>query len=361
MTVYIVLLCYLLLIDAISRLLPEKKQRLFQAIGGGIGLWVVLSLRSVYCGVDLVQDDAQGARNYLWMFNDAQSRSFTELLFGYSERIEPGWMVLCKLLSFISDNFIVFLSLIAAIQIILIGFVLKKSSRDIIFSYIVYFCFGLYAFSFSGLRQSTAIAVTFFASYFLMKDKPKTFFILVLLAFTLHRSSLLFLIALFLRKVKFTKGRAVIISLAVLILLPFLGILTQFFSTALFSERYNVSAVMDSGGAYTMFAVYGLLVLLSFRFPNTPGNGFLRYMILASFAIQSLGVVSSSYLTRIGYYFQVFFLLYFPILVEAYFSKKARKPIMLLASFLFLAFFYLTTKNSPLNVIPYNYFWVISY
>lgn len=361
MTVYIVLFCYLLLIDAISRLLPEKKRRIFQAIGGGIGLWVVLSLRSVYCGVDLVQDDAQGARNYLWMFNDAQSRSFTELLFGYSDRIEPGWMVLCKLLSLISDNFIVFLSLIAAIQIFLIGFVLKKTSNDIIFSYIVYFCFGLYALSFSGLRQATAIAVTFFASYFLMKDKPKTFIVLVLLAFTLHRSALLFIIALILRKVKFTKGRAVTMALAVLILLPFLGVLTQFFSSALFSERYNVGAVMDSGGAYTMFAVYGLLVLLSFRFPNTPENGFLRYMILVAFAIQSLGVVSSSYLTRIGYYFQIFFLLYFPILVEAFFNKKARKTIMILASILFLFFFYLTTKNSPLNIIPYNFFWELSF
>lgn len=361
MAIYILLLFYLLLIDGLSSLIPENKRKSFQAIGGGLGLWLVLSLRSIYCGVDLVQGDIQGARNYLWMFTDVQSRTFSELLFGYSDRIEVGWMVLCKLLSYVSDNFYVFLSLIAAIQIFLIGFVIKKTSKDVIFSYVVFFCFGLYALSFSGLRQAMAFSITFFASYFLMKDKKITFVLLVLLASTMHQSALVFLIALLFNIIKYTNSRAAIISLLVIVLIPVLGWLTSMLSSFLFPERYNASVVIDSGGAYTMFAVYGVLVLLGFRANNNRENGFIRYMIILAFAIQSLGVISSSYLTRLGYYFQIFYLLYFPVLIESYFSLKNRKAVMFVASLLLLLFFYLTMKNSPLNVIPYSFFWEVPY
>lgn len=360
MTIYIILLCYLLLTDAISSLIPEKRRRFFQAIVGGFGLWIVLSLRSVYCGVDLVQG-GQGDRNYLWMFENAQTRSFSELLFGYTDRIEPGWMILCKLLSYISDNFIIFLSLIAAIQIFLIGFVLKKTSKDILFSYIVYFCFGMYAFSFSGLRQATSIAITFYASYHLMRGKLSLFVLLVIVAATMHISALLFFIAIVFNRIRYNNRNALTIIIIVLLLTPFLGWLTVSLSSIIFSGRYDVNAILDSGGAYTMFAVYGLLVLLGFRFKDNHENGFMRYMIVMAFAIQSLGIVSSAHLTRIGYFFQMFFLLYFPVFLESYINKRARKFIMFIGSVFFLVFFYLTTKNSPLNVIPYSFLWQIPY
>ena len=356
MTVYIVLFVYLLLIEALSRSLSKKKRRNFLVICGGFGLWLVLSLRSVYCGVDLMQGVA-GARNYLWMFEDAKSQSFSSFLFGYGDRLEAGWMVLCKLLSLLSGNFNVFLALIAAIQIFLIGFVLKNTSKNITFSYIVYFCFGLYALDFSALRQATAFAITFCASYFLLKNKSKIFLLLVILATTIHQSSILFLIVFFFRKLKFTDLRAITLFVSIILALPVLGFLVELLSAAVFSGHYNAKAVLDSGGAYTMFVVYGLLVLLSLRFPNNKENDFIRYMITLAFVSQSLGVVSSSYLTRIGYFFQVFFLLYFPLLLETYFDKKDRGFIMFLGSLLFLAFFYLTTVNSPLEIIPYKFFW----
>lgn len=356
MTIYILLLVYLLLIDAFSNFIPKKVRRSYQTLFGGIGLWLVLSLRSVNCGVDLVQGEL-GSRNYLWMFNDVQSRPLSDLLFGYSDRIEAGWMVLCKLLSYVSGNFGVFLSIIAAIQLFFIGFVIHKTSKDIILSYIVYFCFGLYALSFSGLRQATAFAITFFASYFLMNHKPITFALLVLLASTIHMSALLFLVAFLFDKFKYTNRRAALSVLIVVLLVPVLGQLTEILSSFLFSDRYNINAALDSGGAYTMFTVYGVLVLLGFRVQDNRVNGFIRYMVIIAFAIQSLGVISSSYLTRLGYYFQMFFLLYFPVLNETYISSKNRKATMFVASLLFLVFFYLTMRSSPLNIVPYSFFW----
>lgn len=356
MTVYIILLVYLLLIEALSKSLSEKRRRNFQVIFGGLGLWLVLALRSVYCGVDLMQGEA-GTRNYLWMFEEAQLNSFSSFLFGYGDRLEAGWMVLCKLFSLFSDDFNVFLAFIAAIQIFLIGFVLYRTSSNIIFSYIIYFCFGLYALSFSGLRQATAFAITFFASYYLLKDKLKLFFLLIVLASTIHQSALIFLIVFFIRKLKFTKSRAITLFAIVILVLPVLGYLVSVISSALFSSHYNAKDALDSGGAYTMFIVYGLLVLLSLRFPNNRENDFIRYMIMLAFASQSLGTVSSTYLTRIGYYFQMYFLLYFPILLETYIDKNSRGFVQFVGSLLFLAFFYLTMVNSPLAVIPYKFFW----
>ena len=83
----------------------------------------------------------------------------------------------------------------------------------------------------------------------------------------------------------------------------------------------------------------------------------LRGLILFAVIGQSLGIISSSSMTRIGFYFSIFFTLLIPEISNSFFGKKNRVLGSFITSVMFILFFYLTVKDGYLDVVPYYYFW----
>lgn len=354
MSVFIALFIYLLLI----KFFINSRNRKATCVLAGFGLWVVLALRSPYCGIDLVSG-ASGSANYYNMFEKAMDASISQILNGDLTRIsnmERGWLLYCKFVSLFSSQFQVFLAITALVQLGLIGFVFYKYSNDIILSYIVYFCFGLYIISFSGIRQSTAFSITFLSFHYLLRKKYVKFLLIVLLATFIHNSALFFLLVLPINNIRFTPAKTRMAILCIFLLVPYLSVIIKIIVPFLFGNRYQ--NYEDSGGAITLFLLYTLIcsVSLKIKLQNTRDN-LIRGLIIIAVACQSLGYISTGAITRITFYYSIFFSLLFPDLIISYSNNRTRSVLSLFISLLLLEFFYLTNRDGYLNVIPYSFFW----
>ena len=347
MGVFWFLICFLFVVKLVSQ---RTNNRLFETMMGALGCWAVLALRSPYCGVDLLQHGI----SYYYIFHMLNDSSWSQTisLFNY---MESGWVVYCYFVSLFTNSFNVFLAITALIQIIPIAIVFYYYSKDISFSYLIYICLGLYVFSFSGLRQTIAISMVLFAFLALQKDKKWLFVLLVLLASSFHRSSIIFLFIIFLNKKTLSFKRSVFLLLVLFLSLPFLHVIINFLTSLLFPRRYT--KYENEGGAITMFIVYIVLLLLSYLNKTENKNiHFFRWMILCCVGCQSLGIISTGAMTRIGFYFSIFFPLLLPE-IPAAFEKKSALIVNLIACIALIAFFYLTTKDGYLNVVPYYFAW----
>lgn len=114
---------------------------------------------------------------------------------------------------------------------------------------VVYVCF-YYMASMNIMRQYIAVAILFFATYFLEKQKYKTYIFFVLIAFLFHYSSILGFIILFIYLVsdnekKLTVGRFIMINLIVIVsLVAFVIVFNSRysqFSTYFSNTIFNVS------------------------------------------------------------------------------------------------------------------------
>lgn len=358
MGIFIVLFAYLLLVRLFSTNRSNERSRRRTAIFCGLGLWVVLALRSPFCGHDLLGGEMEGY-SYYNMFHMMASTSWSSLFDSFYDKssIESGWLLYCKIIILFTDYFQIFLAITAALQIIMIGYVIYKLSDDIVISFITYFAFGLYVMSFSGLRQSMAYAMTFLASYFLLKKKNAPFFLLVIMAYFIHRSAIVFILMFFLGKIKLTRQRLNLAVVVSLLTIPFFSLLSSYITAFVFPEKY-AQHVVEESGAIGLFLLYLFLFFLSQKIPT--GNqkmDFIREMILLAVLGQSLGIFDAGYSTRIAFYFSIFFTLYFPILINHYSDFKPKREITISVSVGLFAFFCWYVRGGYLNVVPYYFFW----
>lgn len=330
-------------------------QRAIQTTLSGLGLWLPLALRSPHCGVDLI---GRGI-GYVGYFERVANTSWNNLFHLHLFHFEKGWTVLNRIIAVITSDRQVFLAIIAAIGVALVSYTIYKYATNVLVSFVTYACLGLYIFSFSGIRQATAIAVTFFAAHFLLKENKNQliFAALVLIASSFHSSAIIFLAAwpLSLRRLNREKGFIMLVFL--LGALPFLSSIINFLTPILFGTKYG--NYENEGGAFTMFAVYTVIYISSLMIEdeeNPNKLSFYRFMLLSAAACQSLGLISNGAMTRIGYYFCIFYALYVPYFINLYFHQTS-KIISFVAVTLLIVFFYLTTSGGYLNVVPYYFFW----
>lgn len=324
--------------------------RAVQTILSAFGVWLVLALRSPYCGVDLL------GGGYLDTFVQMTDKSWDEL--SAIEKFEPGWSAYCKLCSYITNDPQMFLAITAAITVGPIAWMIYRYAHSIFLAFVVYVSFGLYLFAFSGIRQALALSITFFASHFVLQKKHLFLFvILVLLASLIHSSAIIFLIAWSVSYIRLTKWRGICFLGALFILLPLLSSIVQFLAPIIFGRDYL--GYQDEGGAINLFLLYALLFALSLTV-NMSSN-YLRWMLLFAMAGQSLGTISSSAMTRIAYYFSIYYILFFPEYLSHFKTQQVRYLLTGIISILFIIFFYLASSGGYLNVVPYHFFWEPGY
>ena len=115
-----------------------------------------------------------------------------------SSRMEIGYLAFVKIISSFIESPKLYQIIYTCIYMIgIISFAkLLKGSDSFLFFYFV--CtLGLFLFFFTGIRQCLAISICLFSYQYLMRKKYWLFILLLALAYTFHKSSLLFIIVLF--------------------------------------------------------------------------------------------------------------------------------------------------------------------
>ena len=231
---------------------------------------------------------------------------------------------------------------------------LSKRAKDPALSVVIYLTFGLFTFSFSGIRQVLAIGIFLLAILRLDDDHPIQFVLMILFAALFHKTVLICLVAWPLSKVHIRTYTARFLMLGVFAAELLFGLPVIRFAVSLFG-RYNT---IEPTGAYLCFVMYaGIWLVSSIFLPDeAPWNGYVNYMYLAA-VIQCLGAYHMS-IGRLGYYFAFFETLLLPEAIERATDSVPLKTTLRIGLAAFcLLYFYTNTGWGYLDVSPYLPFW----
>ncbi len=280
---------------------------------------------------------------------------------------EPLYIIITWISSLFSDSYTAYLLVWALFPVISLYKVFKaelKDGADYMIAVLVFFMLGLFAFYVAGIRQTAALSLTFLGTGYLTKINTrnfksfitdKNFYIFLLyvaVAYLIHNSALLFLLAI---PCLFVKVRWWWLILAIGLFA--LGNYAKVdwivkLSAQLFIDRFAIygttstNTLSDSG-----FIIQFLLFLICYfsRNKQTTRNeksNFMFAVLFVGLLFQSLSGIQAE-MTRVSYYFSMFAMILVPRAIKEY--KTPWRTLLYWgftgASLLYL--FFLSSSNLP--------------
>lgn len=221
-------------------------------------------LRNVAVGADTYE--------YFRQFDRISSTSWDQIFRNFVRAYEtgvgkdPGYGIFMKLITYITTDYQLYLIAVAIIFFSSFGSMLKSfciNVYDVFIAVIIYQALFYGFFSVTGIRQTLAVSILFFACRYIYKKKLLKFIIICLVASTIHKSALIFLpfyfIAHFKHPIKLLTGITLSLPFVFILVKPFAIYMTSFSLT----ESYSMftETATDAKGAQ-MFLVFMLSVTL---------------------------------------------------------------------------------------------------
>lgn len=318
-------------------------------------IWLILLLlRDESVGTDL--------QVYRYHFEHFSAMSVTEVAeYIFSTGLEPPYYIICKIVSFFTDNFQWIIIICALISVIPIWKLYREKGNSGFLVVALFLNIAPFTMYFSGLRQSMAMAFVT-PCYYYCKDKDWLKFILtVLIACLFHRSAVILLFMYPVYHLKLKKQWHIVYLLPMIGLIyyfkgPIFGLLLVLLQTA-FYDSYSITG---NTGAYAVTLL--LIVLLIYCYfiakqdkldEETVG---LRNILLLCVFIQVFSGVHTLAM-RMNYYYLLFVPLLIDRVMNAGFSKYRfliwlSKTCMIIF-FTIYYFYYAYTDVDILEVYPY--------
>lgn len=305
-----------------------------------IALTAVMGLRGRTVGVD--------TGSYETLFNEIAHISFSDIIQeGYYKSLEPGWVVINKVINEIGGDYFAFQLIVSALICGILGYVFFKDSRNSYISIITSLPV-VYLISFNIQRQMLACAVLFLAWHFLIRKKYITAVILSLIAYSFHLTSVLFIFVFVLYLIRNKKYFSVIaIASAVILLSSYLVFVDRL--SELFPKYHNYygnnKTIQTAGFAQVVWLIETILsiyILLRYKLFNATDKCVAAFSLICivSFYIG----LSFNYFERLGMDFAPYLSLMFPIVGQS-FSAPLHKVYNFLISSCFLIWFYISTTT----------------
>lgn len=301
----------------------------------------------------------------------------------FTPRFEIGYIYFNKLISLISSQPQVII--ITTSIFIIYGFArfIKKHSQIPWLSVYLFFTLGYYGMSMNTIRLNMAIVLILFAYDFLLKEKLVKFILIILFATLFHRTALVFLLAWFIRKLKFNYRiilSAISGSLLLYITFPFV---LQKLLSIFPNYQYYIGSEYLNGEirlASIMNLLVGICIIIFGIFTNyhkkteyndlprsnsvnievksiNDGQLMLIFLIIGT----SITFISLNFnlLDRVGDYFLVFSLVYLPNAINKLKNNKLLNLVTLIVVVLFFSYSTVVLIFRPEwnNIYPYRFFW----
>lgn len=293
-----------------------------------------------------------------------------ETLTDHYHGFEPGFMILYNTAKSVSDSYTMMLLIEAAILYICIHYSIRTLSFYPLLSLLIY-----YSMSFAGIffvRQNIAMAILLCSLKYLYEKRLLPFIFIVIIASSIHRTAMIFLIAYpFFHKFYKLKSIILISLLASIIgialgklMLSFLGEL----GSGIISAKINAYLDAGSDDNATTFSTTGILIrglinrtflilvyvsiLNNERKDNTFLNGLINLNILGIILYVILTPIAFS-LGRITAYFDILQILIIPYLFINSSLKTKCNLLFLLSLYLGLRL-YTAIAAFPDEYIPYK-------
>lgn len=355
--VYIIFFFVLILGTLATKSRKDSVYYLFMIM---ILLLAIIGLRDVSVGTDTLSYTDDFIRFSHMSFSEMWKLAFTTK--------EPLYVIISWIPSLLSTNYTCFLLVWALFPVCSLYKVFKaelQNSTDYMIAILVFFLLGLFAFYVAGIRQTAALSLVFFAGAkylreYSMKDIKSVirgkaiycFAILIGLAYLIHNSSVLFLLAI---PLVFLKVRWWYLLLV--FGLFFIGKYVQIdqivlLSKLFFEDRFaTYGTVYESSQNFSAWIMQIILFLVCFSVKDNlirrdTQNKFFFNMLLLGLVFQSLSEMMAE-MARISFYFSMFAMVLLPRAFKEY-SGNYRKFIYFSFTVVCLYYlFFLTGSNLP--------------
>lgn len=243
--------------------------------------------------------------------------------------------------------------ILAAIQILCMVYIFRRYSSNLWISFFMFIASTDYmSWMQNGIRQFTAVCITFVAFELLVQKKYIWFTIVTLIASTFHGSALLMLPFAFVMVGPALNRKTYLMIAAVALMIPFVDTFTPILERLLSDTQYN--DVMtgeiwanDDGTNLLRVLVYSvpaLVSLLGYRYIRGSTDRAANMCINASMVTMAVylvsAVTSGIYIGRIPIYTTLHGYTVLPWLIDQIFEKMTARMIKLLLIVFYLLFFY---------------------
>lgn len=264
---------------------------------------------------------------YISMFNalpTGTSSIWSVIKSGADEVGFTAFGILVK--TFISQDYHVYLFIIAAISGFCVVTVLRKYSSYFTTSMLLFMLMGVFTWMINGIRQFLVISIAFFAVDLIMKKKVIHYIILILLLSTIHTSAIILLPVYFIvRGEAWNKRTLIVLGISVLVIV-FTTQFTGLLDSALIGTGY-ANAVdqfgADDGANPLRVLVNAVPVIIAFynrKVFKSEASDIINVclnMSIVGAALSLISMVTSGVLMgRLPVYFTIYNMILLPWLVQ---------------------------------------------
>lgn len=322
-------------------------------------LALIIGLRDTTVGVDTL--------GYVEEFSRYNSMDSGQLIAVLRESKEPFFVLGSWFVAVLFNSSAMFTLFWGAFPCIALSLVLRDNVRlakDNLVAILVIFALGLFAFFMAGMRQSAAISIVLLAYYRLVRDGVEfkvsffrsrnfiMFLLLMLVAYNLHNSSILFLLILPILKIKIRWW-----YLPVVLGLFFVGnVFEVSFLTSLaayfFNDRFeNYGTIYESSQSINAFIMQFILFMICFLrrdqlIKADSSNNYLFNIIMVGLVFQSFsGLIYE--MARVSFYFSIFLAILVPRAIEAYPTSMKKTLYVGFTTLVLFYLYFLSSSNLP--------------
>ncbi|MDD6483131.1 MAG: EpsG family protein [Clostridiales bacterium] len=303
----------------------HKNGKLAFCIVVALELILLSGLRSMYVGADTI--------SYYGMFKEYSQMSWGELFERFVMFIkddsnsyalrDPGYGFLVKMFTSICGSYRIYLIFIAALFHGPLMYLIYKHSKNAYVSTLIYFCLYFDFFGITGIRQTIALMLTTILCYDCF-EKKKTLRVIVLslIAFFIHKSSIMFMIFyMYMRflapkKVSsnYTAAALILIVLAFVFRNQIMGVAVKFLGYEQYTD-YKTKT-----GAYVFGSVMLALLLVTIWRKNlikSENGTVLINALFAALLLLPMAFINPTNM-RITYYTNFYMILLIPEIIDTF-------------------------------------------
>lgn len=314
-------------------------------------LLILLMIRNEAVGVDLPV--------YEYIYEYIASSDWKGAL-GRSPEI--AWSFINKVITVLGGNFRWVIVVTSFLSTFWISRAYVKYSTDGALTISLFLVMSNFVLLFSGLRQSIAISLGFWAFEFVRKKKLLPFVIITLVAISFHTSGFMIFFMYPLYYLKFRKKELIFIIPALLIIwvfnqpiFTFLGLILNQFTD------YDTSIVKT--GSVTMLILFVIFGVFSYLIPRESEldpvtDGMRNYLIMA-IALQMFAPLHTLAM-RMNYYYMAFIPVLIPRIIECRSRRMSQVAIAarhVMVLFFIVYFFTKVASDNVLQTFPYKFLW----
>lgn len=276
------------------------------------------------------------------------------------EKLEISYRILNNFMSENDFPYFLFLALISGITLVFIYQTGIRIKYKMIYLFIYFSDLFLY-YNLSGMRQGVAIAMTLFATRYILTREFNKFLLLILLASTFHISALIYIIAYFGYYYKLNLRKILFLLLTSIFLLLFLKNIVDFFLDYLdYGNLYYYLALSKINDNNTINFIIGIfkrsvILIIFFLLPNHLKNNyglssFIKIYCIGFFIYILFYTLSEDIGTRLASYFLIMDVL----IISIYFQLSISIRFKLMIFFTILIM-YMYKLYGYSNIAEYSY------